>query len=246
MRIALIDLDDTLLDYRTEEDNARDAVWSVHLPGIELAVWQRIYDRTKRRLRADGRLPSTAAYTERFRLSVRQARAAGADCPADEAFVRRCEATYWARRDAVTTLLPGAEELLSAVRDQYQEIVLCTVGTTDNQRRRIAAAGLADSFDALRTSEMTGVGKDQWPLFLGPHWRGDAHYLAVSDSYNPDLSSAKRFGMRTAWLRSEATRTRLAAEGLVDVLEPATDFEGEHPAELAALITGDRTGQRLI
>ncbi|MFI8933310.1 HAD family hydrolase [Streptomyces sp. NPDC053474] len=228
MRVALVDMDDTLVDYRWEENLARDTVWAQHLPHMERDAWRIHYRRAKVEARMVYPLPCAEGYTDRLRRALWHAVPASA--PPDERLVQACERTYWQCRYASVTPLPGARELLDALRAPYDKLLLCTMGATDVQTRRAARVGIGSAFDAICTSEAAGVGKDEWPAFLGGHWRGAYSYLMVSDTCDPDLRSAARQGMRTAWLRRPGSgsqpsalahgfRADCAADNLPDLTE---------------------------
>lgn len=231
MRVALVDLDDTLVDYRSEEESGWQAVRRECLDEVPLDVWSTVYRRAKLAQRASG--PATArSYVDRFALAVASLRDLGYGTPSEMSFIEHCNAVYWSARYACVRPLHGAELLLAVLRAESSRVLLCTSGATVHQVRRLRTAGLDGVFDAVITSEQAGRGKDDWPAFLGRWWNPDNEYLAISDSFEPDLSAALRCGMHTAWIRGEGVEIPPPPpEGYLSI-----DMTAPTPAALAALL----------
>lgn len=241
MRTALVDLDDTLLDYRAEEDHGRDAVRARQLPGADPRLWQHLYRRAKLEIRAQTPLPTSDSHFRRLARALELLQIHGVQCRTDEKFVRECENDYWEAREAAVRLLPGSRNLLDVLHARCDRTILCTLGTQRRQSRRLKIAGLDDAFDTVLTSDTTRVGKDHWPTFLGTHWCEEDSYLVVSDTYDPDLRHAARIGMCTAWVRGAAKSLAVKHDSGVP-----PDWEAATPGALAGLIAGPRASSGVV
>jgi len=208
-RVALVDLDDTLIDYRAEEDHAVEALRGDVAGDLPAQVWRSLYRDAKQVQRSHQPLPGPATYRHRFEVFGDRLR--------DHHVVRHrigaaeLERRYWQARYAAVTPLDGAGELLGVLGRRYDDVVVCTVGLQARQQDRLRIAGLASLVTGLVSSEVAGVGKDDWPRFLGSRWDPGARYLAISDALRPDLFFAAEVGMTTAWIASSpAPRSEFA------------------------------------
>ena len=185
--IALIDLDDTILDYRREEDAAAD-----HLRdqlSIARDVWDPAY-RDAKVLERETRTYSGDPLLRRFELLADRLEILGAEPP-------ELRQLYVAFRRRFVSLLPGARATLGELRRLVNLIYICTSGVGEVQRDRCRAAGLTPLVDGIAVSDDLGLEKSDWPGFLGSRYEPGAHYLVVSDQVEPDLIAAERLGMAT-------------------------------------------------
>lgn len=188
--IALVDLDDTLLDYHWEEARSGLAL-AKHLGVDGRDEWQDAYSMAKRRERA------LRSYKE-DPLQVRIALFAallGIDLPQD--MVVEAREVYASARQRNVRLLPGAIEVLELLHSTCDRTILCTSGVSDLQRRRAERAGILGRIDAIIVSGDAGIEKNDWRSFLGAEYNPDANYVVVSDLFEPDLRAAQSLGMFT-------------------------------------------------
>lgn len=189
---CLIDLDDTLLDYRGEKRAAVRALWGLLPRYVDAERWARVYRGAKDR----ARVLRPGADEGQYRVRLALAFATVGRRP-DEAFLDRALARYWQARYASVRLVPGATRVLAHLARRCEALVLCTHGIGARQRDRLDRAGIAGAFTDVRISGEVGATKDDWAAFLGPLYDPRARYLVISDRADPDLIAADRLGMET-------------------------------------------------
>jgi 5'-nucleotidase len=129
--------------------------------------------------------------------------------------------------------LPGARELLLALRVLPLKLALITNGFTRLQRLRLQRTGLAQVFDCVAISEELGVAKPHRAIFdhtlrqLGSNDR--SRVLMVGDRLETDILGGRDAGLQTCWLRNPATPHTGTVEGVqpdcvVDSLEALRDW----------------------
>ncbi|WP_153533157.1 HAD family hydrolase [Actinomadura macrotermitis] len=225
MRVrCLIDLDDTLLDYRYEEQAAAAALRDLLPPGADASRWSAAYRQAKDR----ARLLRPVADEEQYRTRLTLAFTTVGHRP-DDRFLDRAVDRYWETRYDSVRLLPQATDVLSFLAGRYEGPVLCTHGIGARQRARLDRAGIAGAFTAVLISGEVGATKADWPRFLGRLYEPGAPYLVISDRVDPDLSAAARLGMDTVLVGGHdpaesappGLRRVPALAGLLDVLQGA-------------------------
>ena len=127
------------------------------------------------------------------------------DCPLDEqsADFADLSAIYAHERIERAAPIPGAAQAIAAAR-RHGPVGLIT-NFTDGalQRRKIAAAGLADHFDALFISGEVGIHKPDPEIFhhaaaaLGAT---AAHCVHIGNSWISDIEGALAAGMPAVWV----------------------------------------------
>ena len=161
IRFVLLDLDDTILDFRAAEHAAlRKAFTSLSVPAGEavLARYSVINGEHWKRLER-GEITRAELKTARFCALFREL---GVSVPADEAAHR-----YEALLGGEAPLLPGAAEVLPALAARYR-LFAVTNGTAATQRRRIAGADLARFFEQIFISEDVGAPYPELTYFVIP------------------------------------------------------------------------------
>jgi putative hydrolase of the HAD superfamily len=190
-RLALFDLDDTLIDRRTAAAVAVVGLCADFGYGHEVETWMR-------RQFADRADPDDfARLRQTFTLTA----------SADELW------TAWIRRmTAATSCRPVVRDGLVELRSHGWKIGIVTNGSGDIQRAKIRAAALAELVDGVAISGDAGVRKPDSALFrLAAARCGAVVEQAVMTGDDPenDIGGGRQAGLRTIWLRGRAWPTGL-------------------------------------
>ena len=120
----------------------------------------------------------------------------------DAGLAERLVAHFWESYDGHCRLSDDVRRTLDELRRRRLKLAVVTNGTSMRQRRKIAALGLADAFDAILVSEEEGVRKPEAELFRRALARcGVAAHeaLFVGDHPVADIEGAHRAGLKAAW-----------------------------------------------
>jgi HAD superfamily hydrolase (TIGR01549 family) len=185
-RLALFDLDDTLVDRR-----AAFLVWAK-----EFIVKHNLGDQSLRwLLAADERHagPKERLFTtvrERYDLNI----------PAQQLW-----AQYRLRMPELVSCRPADLGALRQLREADWRIGIVTNGTTDSQLRKITGTGLQALLDGWCISDEVGIRKPDAAIFrLAAHRCGTALEYGgwmVGDDLACDIAGGRTAGLRTIWLR---------------------------------------------
>lgn len=201
LRAILFDLDDTLVAtsaadaVRIAEVMELAAAW----PGVPAAEFAERYPRVDRQARDlvdSGALPYGEYRRRRIRLAV--APWASLDAVKIAAYEAVCE-----RSIDRCVALAGALEAVAAARAAGLTTALLTNGPADVQRRKLAATGLAELFDAVVISAEHGVVKPAAGIFAiaCAHLAvAPAEAAMVGDSLANDVHGALAAGLSAAWI----------------------------------------------
>lgn len=196
IRNVLLDLDDTLLDFRTAEKQALSKVLcSFGIDPVEerLARYSEI-NRQHWKMLERGEVTRSELRVRRYRVFLEEI---GADCdPADVA--NRYEAQL---RDEYA-VLPGAIDLLEALRPYYR-LYAVTNGSTENQKGRLQGSGVGAYFDKVFISQAVGHDKPSEAYFDHcfshiPDFRKEETVI-VGDSLSSDIAGGRNAGIATVW-----------------------------------------------
>lgn len=106
----------------------------------------------------------------------------------------------------ICTLLPGAKELIDAIRPKAQ-LGIITNGFTQLQQVRLERTGLKDVFSPLVISEQVGVAKPDVKIFdyaLAQMDHPDKkNVLMVGDNPHSDIQGGLNAGIDTCWLNAK-------------------------------------------
>ena len=221
---VLIDLDDTIFDFRAQERVAMaDTLTALGIAPtgktldlyheINRAEWQRLErgETTRERL-----------LTERFEKLFHRI---GAD--ASPALAR---ATYESKLASGHIFVDGAEEMLRELSREY-DLYLVSNGTARVQAGRLASAGILPYFRGVFISQAVGHNKPSSAFFdavfaeIGEEKRGES--VIVGDSLTSDILGGIGAGIPTVWFNpgGQAPDPRI----------PAT-YTVSHLSELAPLL----------
>jgi len=196
LRFVLLDLDDTILDFRAAERTALSrALTAEGIPPREelLALYSRINEAQWKRLER-GELTHAQVKRERYVLLF-------------EALGLRRDPAPLARRyeEELTRcghLLPGARELLETLAGRWRLFALSNA-TAAVQCGRIARAGIGGFFEKIFLSQEAGVSKPD-PGFFAWCFRQIPDFdrsraVLVGDSLSSDIRGGRNAGLRTVW-----------------------------------------------
>ena len=195
-KAVLLDLDDTILDFRRAEDFAlRRTLLETGITPDDgmVSLYSAINDAQWKKLEK-GLASRDEILTDRFRRFLE---AVGQDRPAAE-----IRGHYERNLSETDFLLPGAKALLNVLSARYRLFIL-SHGTSRVQHGRIARTGIARFFEAIFLSEEIGCPKPD-PRFFDRCFaavpdlsRADA--VLVGDSLTSDIQGGKNAGLPTVW-----------------------------------------------
>ena len=217
MRLVLIDIDNTLLDFdayirQTMAEGFAHFGLRPYEPYME-AVFHRENNKLWRQIE-QGTL--TFPELERIRWNiVFAALDIHFDGPTFERYFRA--AIY----DSAIPV-DGARELLAGLRGRYT-LAAASNGPYDQQLHRLALAGMKDDFDAFFISERIGASKPS-PAFFDAVFREinqgraqpftPAETAIIGDSLTSDMAGGRGYGLKTVYYRRPGAAP---ADGRVDV-----------------------------
>lgn len=203
--LLLFDLDDTLLDFSSNEKNALKTLYEEnHIPftaevfdlyhSINKSLWTS-YEK--------GEIPLDEVLNTRFSKALLPL-----GITADG---RLWEKKY---RELLSNLhqpIEGAPELIKRLSGSFR-LFIVTNGVTETQMKRLKCSGLYPYFEAIFTSQNIGYQKPAFEFFdyVISHIK-DFHSesaLLIGDSLNSDIKGGNTAGIDTCWInRSSALNT---------------------------------------
>lgn len=203
MRVLLVDLDDTLLDYSGGVDACWQAACAVAAPDLDRAVLLSALVETRRWFWSDPvrhrreRVDMLGAWTKIAAGALERCGRADARTAAAIAEI------YAARRREAQRLFPDARAFLQAARARGIAMALVTNGDARQQRDKIARHDLGRYFGATIIEGEFGAGKPDEVVYrealrqLGAE-PGDA--VMVGDHLEFDVAGPQRLGVRGIWI----------------------------------------------
>lgn len=207
-RVILFDLDDTLIDF------SGNSVWawgeacgeaSDQLSGLEPDPFADLVRATADWYWSDsdrhreGRRDLRAASTEIVRLAFARAGVS----PTDPDVPRLLAHRYRDLREAGVALVPGATDLLEALRARGRALALVTNGTAVDQRKKIEQFDLARHFDHVQIEGEFGAGKPEEAVYhaaLAALGAAPGEATFVGDNLEWDVAAPMRVGMQAVWV----------------------------------------------
>ena len=198
--IVLLDLDDTLLDFHKAEHIAIAKTF-VHF-GIApeeglIRRYSEINAEQWKRLER-GEISREQVLVGRFALLFDEL---GLDCSSREA-----KRTYENFLSQGHYFIPGAEELLEALRGKYR-LFICSNGTAVVQEGRLKSAGIGPYFEEVFISEEIGFNKPSAEFFercfekIPDFCR--ARTIMIGDSLTSDILGGMNAGIKTCWFNPQ-------------------------------------------
>ncbi len=208
-----LDLDDTLIDFRTNSHVALVKLWQDEMPlqryFADADVWVKNYETHNLALWAQysaGDITREFLRMQRFILPFTDA-----GMPHDEAehLARRYDTLYLDYLAREKALIPGAMELLEFLRRKGVQIGCLSNGFKEVQFRKIRNAGLESWIDLVVLSDDININKPDIRLFqYAMNRAGDdspKHHLMIGDNPQTDISGAIGAGWSAVWYHREDT-----------------------------------------
>lgn len=207
------DLDHTLWDFRANSREALRELVEAHgllargLPDAEAFIGA--YEEINAALWVEhgaGRMPKEVLRVLRFRSALQRFGIT------DGRLTSRLAEGYLERSPRKTALMPGAQELLDAVKGRYR-LHIITNGFEEVQRVKLACCGIEGLFDVVLTSERAGASKPQPAIFhhaLRLAKAAPEESLMIGDSAEADMKGARLAGLDHAHYHAETEPDPLA------------------------------------
>lgn len=216
IRALLMDIDDTLFDFRTSSREALAVAFAEHeIPftedllsryeTIDAGLWQRF---------EQGGIEKEALYTERFRMLFEES-----GLSADPVSMNRA---YFRELGDRRNFMPHCEQVLRLLHAKYR-IFIVTNGNTDIQNRRIAASGVAQYFDRVFISEQMDCKKPDKLFYdkvfaeIGEDYRTCS--IMIGDSLSSDMQGGRNAGIPTCLYGSHDASDARCDYAVADLLE---------------------------
>lgn len=193
---VLIDIDDTLFDFRASSFDALVATfgaYGVSFDERDMRAYE-VYNDELWRAYERGEVEKAALFVERFRLYFLERGLQLDPAAVNEMYLRQLG--FGAH------LMPHAKELLQFLHGRYKVFVV-TNGDTNTQRSRIRLSGVGQYFDEIFISEQLGCRKPEAAFFdkvfaaVGEEYR--ACSLLVGDSLSSDMQGGRNAGIATCF-----------------------------------------------
>lgn len=194
IKYILLDLDDTVYDFKCAERSAISLVLVEHGMAPEPRYIER-YSEINRdcwRMLEEGKMEREQILVERFRRFFAEL---SVSCNPE-----RVKDLYEKKLSESAVFVEGAEELIAGLRGKYT-LAIATNGTARVQEKRISAGGLRDKVDYIFISEKLGHAKPSIKYFdaclaqLGAEQR--AQVIIVGDSISSDIQGGINAGIHT-------------------------------------------------
>jgi putative hydrolase of the HAD superfamily len=201
----LFDLDDTLLDYSSNQDGcwAASCAALAAPAGVDAAALTAAIEEIRQWFWSDAarhraqRTDMVGAWTRIAELGLARLGRPG------DGLARRIAEDFAARRGAAERLFPEARATLEALRARGVPLGLVTNGDARLQRDKIARHRLASYFGVVVIEGEFGAGKPDAAVFrhaLTSLGVGPAGTWMVGDRLDWDIDGAQRVGLRAAWV----------------------------------------------
>lgn len=197
LEFLFIDLDDTILDFKMQEDVA--IVKTLKAAGIEPTeeICQR-YSRINKEHWArmeEGEIDRNQVLFGRFQVLFAEL---GVDADWKEAAL-----AYMENLSEGHYFLPGAEAAVQSLSKKYR-LFLASNGTAKVQEKRIASAGIASYFENIFISQNIGINKPDKGFFDYCFARipgfDPKKAMIVGDSPSSDMTGGQNAGIATCWV----------------------------------------------
>jgi YjjG family noncanonical pyrimidine nucleotidase len=193
------DLDNTLLDHTTAEEEAHKEIYQAYpeLQKVSVSEWLQTYKEINHVLWLQyqkGQVDRHQLHYSRFSDSMAQLGIRNGHSEEIGARYMEIYRKHW-------HWIEGAKEALEKVAEKYP-VGFITNGFEETQRKKIEVLGLEQYSDIFIISEEIGVMKPHPKVFdLATEKSGTPRnrILYVGDSYSSDITGGKNAGWKTAW-----------------------------------------------
>lgn len=230
VKVVWIDLDDTLIDFHANSRAALSRLYTLEgfdrlWPSPE--AWIEAYEGHNIPLWVDysvGNISTATLRLERFRRPLTDAGMPDAEALA---IAPRLDPLYLDLLAEERRLIPGATELLDALRARGLMVGVLSNGFAEVQYRKIARAGLTDKIDRVVLSDDIGITKPDTRLFrhaqtLTPYPHTPGAHLMIGDNPATDIGGALAAGWKAIWFNRhnlpDIPRGAMAVNALVSTL----------------------------
>ena len=202
----LLDLDDTLLDFKAAETQAiRGVLENNSLPSNDEAV--QTYSRINKSFWESferGEIPKNAIFTGRFKRLLEVFGREGDPAALSAEYCNALAAGYFT--------VEGAFEILDYLRQKGYRLYAATNGLSATQNRRIKDSGLAPYFDRVFVSEDSGYQKPEkeyydYIISRIPE-KNRRKILIVGDSQSSDILGGINAGIDTCWYNPQGLKAK--------------------------------------
>ena len=226
LRAIFIDLDDTLYDHtfahalairsgKVVDDALRD-VSCEHYETRASAILEELHPSV-----VAGELTFDAARTRRYELLADE-------FGGNRSLAATQAAAHVAAYRAAERTVPGARELLSALRQAGYPLFIVSNNTREEQVGKLRRLGLDHFFDALIVSSDHPFSKPDPRLFevaLDVARVDRSHAVHVGDSYASDVVGAQAAGIRAIWFNRNRKPAPGNTELVFQIINDFTDHE---------------------
>lgn len=193
----LIDLDDTILDFKMQEKVAiRKTLAGAGIDPTDqvCALYSQINDAHWKRLEK-GEITRQQVLLGRFETLFEQLGVTGDAMQTKTAYESNLSDGHY--------FLPGAEDALKSLSKKYR-LFLVSNGTTHVQEKRLASAGIVKYFEQIFISQNVGINKPAKGYFDYCFARipgfDPVKAIIVGDSLSSDILGGKNAGIATCWV----------------------------------------------
>lgn len=215
VRFILLDLDDTILDFKKAESNAISktlAKMGVDVTDALIARYSEINDMMWKKLER-GERTRAQILTERFELLYKEA---GLSIDASET---------WNVYESVLSqghfFIDGAPELLKELYKKY-ELYLVSNGTASVQKGRLESANIEKYFKGIFISQNIGFNKPDKRFFDAVTKQIDGFdpslAVIIGDSLTSDIQGGINAGLRTVWFNPKGKTADITPDFTVSKL----------------------------
>ncbi len=220
------DLDNTLLDHTTAEEEAHKEIYQAYpeLQKVSVNEWLQTYTEINRVLWLQyqkGEVDRHELHRSRFSDTMAQLGIRNGHSEEIGANYMQIYRKHWHWID-------GAKEALEKVAEKYP-VGFITNGFQETQRKKIEMLGLEQYSDIFIISEEIGVMKPHSKVFdLATDESGTerSQILYVGDSYSSDIIGGKNAGWKTAWYTAfmDEIKEEQTADFLFDQFPRLVDY----------------------
>lgn len=226
-----IDLDDTLIDFRTNSHSALVKLWQDEAPlqryFSDAQLWVERYEEHNLALWAQysaGDITREYLRMQRFLLPFTEA---GMSMEEAKPLAHRYDTLYLDYLAREKELIPGAIELLKSLREMGVKIGCLSNGFKEVQFRKIRNAGLESWIDLVVLSDDININKPDERIFrYAMDCAGDTevcHHLMIGDNPQTDIAGAVNVGWKAVWFHREGTFVDVDCPiGAVEIKELST------------------------
>ena len=207
-KFVFFDLDNTLLDHTTAEEEAHKEIYQAYpeLQKVSEEDWLQTYAEINRVLwlqYQNGEVDRHELHRSRFNDTMAKLGIRNGHSEEIGAHYMQLYRNHWHWID-------GAKEALEKVAEKYP-VGFITNGFQETQRKKIEVLGLEQYSDIFIISEEVGVMKPHPKVFdlaTEKSSTSRGHILYVGDSYSSDIIGGKNAGWKTAWYTAFVTEIK--------------------------------------